>query len=164
MYFGIGAHTAFYCPIVLGEQAKDYALCMEHQQELVEILRNPETSLRNGGEKRWKLTDSQIPLGDHFFDDGAKIFTGFDVHKIKLISKKSGLFVSVEFEDFPYCTLWSRKGPLYYICIEPWCGLPDCEKSDHVFETKEGNVCLRAGETFARTQKFRIGVDLSSDS
>lgn len=161
MYFGIGAHTAFYCPIALGEQASDYVLCMEDQKELEEILRTPETSLRNGMTRRRELIDGRLPLEDGFFDDGAKIFTGFTAHKIKLLSQKSSLFVCVEFEDFPYCTLWSRKGPLYYICIEPWCGLPDCEESDHIFESKEGNVCLPAGEVFSRTQKFEVGIDSS---
>lgn len=157
MYFGVGAHTGFYCPISLMEKAEDYILQFENQEFLTEIIREPVNSLRTGETKKWELTDSRLQLSDYFFDDGAKIFTDFTRKEVRLLSKKSGLFVDIDFEDFPYCTLWSRKGPLYYICIEPWCGLPDSVDTNHIFEEKEGNIKLAGKTTFYATQKIKPG-------
>lgn len=157
MYFAVGAHTGFYCPIALNEAPEDYVLQMDSQEQLTEILRDPVHSLRTGQTKLWPIENEMIPLSESFFDNGAKIFTGFKKEHIRLLSVRSGLFVDVFFPGFPYCTLWSRRGKLYYICIEPWCGLPDREDTDHVFEKKEGNVCLQGNGVFTRTQTFCCG-------
>ena len=163
MVFAVGAHTGFYCPIALEESPSDYVLQMDNQAELTEILRDPKSALRTGETRKWDLADSKIPLSDDFFDNGAKIFTGFSRNQIRLLSEKSGLFVDISFPGFPYCTLWSRTGMLYYICIEPWCGLPDRADTDHVFENKEGNVCLAGKSEFSRTQVFRCGQQLKNE-
>ena len=54
--------------------------------------------------------------------------------------------------------LWHMpKSEAPYICIEPWCGLPDVVGSGYNFAEKEGMHALAVGGHFARTHTITIG-------
>ena len=51
----------------------------------------------------------------------------------------------VEFEGFDYLFVWTKpKAYANYICIEPWCGIPDFVDSDFDITKKRGIVKLEA--------------------
>lgn len=156
MQFGVGAHTGFKLPFVDKEEASDYSL--DFGKNKVEYLPVKEGTVFLSGEKLpFKARCGKFPLTDETFANGSFILGGFTDKKIRLFSRKSKNFVDVEFSDFANCVIWCKEGELKYICIEPWNGLPDNFDSDHIFENKEGNIILNAGETFACDQFFSVG-------
>lgn len=157
MYFGLGAHTGFYCPINLSENVEDYYLDFEGNKNLIELESAPNTML-TGNEKPLNLENGQLPLTDKTFNNGAILTTNYDNQKVSLCSRKSNAKITVEFEGFPYCTYWSMPNKTYFVCIEPWCGLPDQLNNNHIFEEKKGNNKLAPNAIIKRKQIFTFEV------
>lgn len=155
--FALGTHPGFYCPIVLGERADDYVLHFDTPQTLYKCVCDPTTSLCTDEWELFAENSTDIPLHDHFFDNGAAITKGYTTDIMTLLSKKSGRFMQLKFTGFPYVSLWSIANRLSYICIEPWCGLPDYLETDHVWEHKRGNFSVDAGEAFERVMCYKLG-------
>ena len=45
---------------------------------------------------------------------------------VTLKSDRSERFVTLSYPDMPYLGIWhDAQTPAPYVCIEPWCGLPD---------------------------------------
>ena len=62
--------------------------------------------------------------------------------------------MEISFRDFDRITLWSTPDARTVLCMMPWLALPDYENTDHVFETKPGNVELAGGACFEAAQTF----------
>jgi galactose mutarotase-like enzyme len=157
MSFGFGAHPGFYCPIVLGESADDYCLEFDHPQTIRKIHLEPNTRLCTYERSTMINKSIEIPLSEHFFDDGPILSEGYDAKFVRLISRKSGHFIEMSLEKFPYITFWGCPHKMHLICIEPWCGLSDFIDTDHVWEKKIANNTLQAGEVFKRELVFIAG-------
>jgi galactose mutarotase-like enzyme len=149
IYFGVGAHTGFYI-------CSDSFLDFGTNREILEIERL-NMSFLTGKKKPFELRKNTLQLDEHTFDNGGFILDGWKDYKLCLGSSKRNDSVIVDFEGFNYLTLWSMPNSSEFICIEPWCGLPDFDNTEHFFEKKEGNVELEKGELFRVTQKFTLG-------
>lgn len=157
VYFSLGAHPGFYCPIAINECGSDYSLVFDSPQNANIMELEEGTRLLTGKRVPYLETEREIPLGDHYFDDGPKILDGIDAEYITLKSKKSGRFVELGIKDFPYLCLWGVGSRMSIICIEPWCGTSDLADTDHVWETKLGIESVNVGGVFERTLTFRVG-------
>jgi galactose mutarotase-like enzyme len=157
MWFGFGVHPGFYCPIAAGEESKDYVLRFDSPQTLRKIVLDEHTKLST--RKRIPFLDRglEIPLGPDFFNRGPIVSEGYTTSTIKFLSKKSGRFIELGIEGFPYMTFWGPARQLPLICLEPWCNISDYTDSNQVWEQKEGNISLPPGEVFERTLKYTIG-------
>ena len=60
--------------------------------------------------------------------------------------------VRLGMEGFPYVLFWSKPGPMRFVCIEPWHGLPDDAQGDHDLFHRPGIRVLGPGESFTCTQ------------
>ncbi len=153
--FSLGAHTGFYCPIDAQEKPEDYYLEFSEPEQPVQIMVSKQ-NLCTGEELPYNININQIKLREDFFT-GAIILKNIKSNSISLRSKKSGRFVTVRFGGFPYLTIWSKPEQLYFLCIEPWCGLPDYHDAKYDFYNKPGIVTIQANEVFCLEQGFRIG-------
>ncbi|MGN0178533.1 MAG: aldose 1-epimerase family protein, partial [Monoglobaceae bacterium] len=52
----------------------------------------------------------------------------------------------VNFPGHKYFLIWTKPGAKY-ICLEPWCGIPDGENAGGEIRGKEGIISVEAGET-----------------
>jgi len=157
MYFSLGAHPGFYCPIVLGECGEDYSLEFDCPQNMNYLKLEENTRLLTGERVPYLQGEKEILLHNHFFDDGPKLFEGIRAGSITMRSKRSGHFVELGIKDFPYMCLWGVGGRMSIMCIEPWCGTSDLADTDHVWEKKLGIESAGVGETFERRLTFRVG-------
>ena len=157
IYFSLGAHPGFYCPIVLGEKAEDYELRFDAPQNIHQLELQENTRLLTGCSTPYLQNETTIPLGNDFFNDGPKLFDGVKADTITLQSKKSGHYVEIGIKDFPYLCLWGVGTRMSIICIEPWCGVSDLADTDHVWETKLGIESVDVGDVFERRLTFRVG-------
>lgn len=157
VFFSLGAHPGFYCPIDLSDHAEDYALEFDTPQRIGEFALQENTRLRTGEKTAFLDGGREVALHDHFFDRGPYLLDGVRAKTVTLRSRKSGRFVEMGIEGFPYLCLWGVPTRLSLVCIEPWCGTSDRVDTDHVWETREGIESVEVGKIFERTITFRMG-------
>lgn len=155
VYYCLGAHPGFYCPIGLNEKAEDYALVFDRPQDLQKLEMQTNTRLLTG--KQTACPVAELPLGDSFFDNGPMLFGGLNASTITLRSEKSGRFVELGVEGFTDLCLWGMPTQMSIIAIEPWIGTSDRFDTDHVWEKKPGIQCVAVGEEKTHTLTFRVG-------
>lgn len=62
--------------------------------------------------------------------------------------------VHMHFEGYPYLALWSHPSASDFVCIEPWFGHADFEKTEVPFDQREGTQILKPGETFTASYEI----------
>lgn len=164
--FAVGTHAAFACPRntdAPGTQNSDYVIEFENREELVGAKCTPEGYLasdENGnvpvkfiyGEKEKGF----VPLTKDGFGNG-HFFTDFSSKWIGLRNKKDNSLVKISTDGFKYCMLWQNtSGEPNFVCIEPWHGLPEHDKSDHQWDTLPGMNTLEPGESFTSSQNISV--------
>ena len=157
VYFSLGAHPGFYCPIVMGECGEDYSLEFDSPQQINLLELQENTRLLTGKRFPWLKGETEKKLGDHYFDNGPQLMEGVRANSVTLKSKCSGHFVELGIKDFPYLCLWGVGGRMSIICIEPWCGVSDSVDTDYIWETKIGIESVDVGDVLERTLTFRVG-------
>ena len=157
VYYCLGAHPGFYCPIVLGETADDYQLRFDRPQNLNRMELEENTRLLTGRKTAWLAEETDIKLHAHFFEEGPLLFDGMDAGTITLESSRSGCFMELGVEGFESLCLWGNPTRMSVICIEPWCGTSDRMDTDHVWEHKPGIRRVRVGGTEHHLLTFRPG-------
>ncbi len=156
MYFSLGAHPGFFCPIVLGERPENYVMRFDCPQNIKEFVKDPATWLLTH-ERTTFLDGTDVPLSDSFFDNGPMVLENVHANSVTLLSKESGRFVEMGIKDFPFMCLWGKGGRMQIICIEPWCGTSDFVDADFEWEHRYGNESVEAGKTFERQLYFKLG-------
>lgn len=147
MYFSMGAHPAFKCPLEEGEKYSDYYLEFNKKETAYTYpILQPSGLL---GEKTDLMMDNSqiLNLNYHLFDKDALVFKNLKSNSVSLCSKISGKRVQVDFDGFPYIGFWAKPNA-DYVCIEPWYGVNDSVNADQNFKTKEGILKLDANKSF----------------
>ncbi len=145
MYFSLGAHPAFKCPLNNDESYSDYYL----EFETGEVAESWSVTGFLIGTQTKKVFDSEniINLHPDLFNKDALVFKNLKSTKISLKSKKSKQTVTVSYEGFPYMGIWAKpQAP--FVCIEPWLGIADSVHADQNIINKEGIIKLAAKERF----------------
>lgn len=154
MYFSVGAHPAFNCPLNEGEHYSDYYLEFAERETLSTSTLTPDGLVRNDSVEVIN-NDTILPLTDHLFDNDALIFRNLKSRRVTLRSHKSDTALEVSFPDFNYLGIWAKPGAPF-VCIEPWLGVADNIDGDGLLEHKEAIIKLPAGEKFEAKYSIRI--------
>lgn len=151
MYFSIGAHEAYAIP----EGVEEYYLKFEKKERLTHnvlkgVLLTEECVVL--GEN----TDV-LPLKSEYFDIDAITMLNLKSRKVSLCKKDESKKITVEFDGFDYMFVWTKPGKNPgYICIEPWCGIPDLEGSSYDITEKRGINKIEPSGTFNRVHTITI--------
>jgi len=150
LFFSVGTHPAFKCPINDGEKYEDYYLEFE-KEEFAQSF-GIENALIGKITKEVFDKDSNgqkclINLHSQLFNDGALVFKDLKSTTIRLKSRKSKQSVSVHYKGWPFMGIWAKPNAPF-VCIEPWLGIADGVDSDQNFETKEGIIKLAPEDWF----------------
>lgn len=156
LYYCLGAHPGFYCPIGINEPAENYCLEFNRRQNLNMLHMQENTRLVTGEETPYLVGESRIPLGDHFFDNGPMLFGGMDAETVTLRGE-GGRFVEFGIKGFPNLCLWGVPTKMSLIAIEPWIGTSDRVDTDHVWERKPGIQRVEVGGENTHRLTFRVG-------
>lgn len=147
MYFSLGAHPAFKCPVYPNETYSDYHLEFEFEEHSKTHLLDPESGLLNNQTELVLNNTSKLPLNYHLFDKDALIFKDLKSKKVTLTSKNKGPILSVSYQDFPYLGIWAKPNA-DYVCIEPWLGVADNVNSNQLLKDKEAIIKLAPNKSF----------------
>jgi len=154
IYFSIGAHPAFNCPLTEEEKFEDYSLFFEVTENSKRHLLSD--GLFTGKEEPIPFQGKELPLSYRYFEKDAIVMKHFNSDSILLKSRSSGLGVRVSFEGFPFLGIWTKRKGAPFLCIEPWCGLADSQNSTGEISEKEGIQKLKPGEEFNKKYKIEI--------
>ncbi|TAH24409.1 MAG: aldose 1-epimerase family protein [Cytophagales bacterium] len=155
IYFSLGAHPAFNCPLESNEKFSDYYLTFEKEESIDTLLL--ENGLLNGKSSPMLLNQTNLPLTTALFDQDALIFHGLKSRNVALKSYKSKHSIAIDFTGFPYLGIWSKKGGSPFVCIEPWMGIADSLGFEGSFKEKTAVRSLAKGKTFHA--EYSITID-----
>lgn len=160
MYFSIGAHPAFNCPLHAGESQTDYSVHLQ-DREGNDVRSFVNTIFGQGGtvtteHETVELEDGALPITEHTFDNDAKVIENSQVQRVALRDGKGQEYLAVEF-DSPLVGIWSPpKKNAPFICIEPWYGRCDSEVFGGELKDREWEQVLGAGEEFSAEYKIFV--------
>lgn len=148
MYFSVGAHPAFAVPLVENTKYEDYYL----QFSQPETLRQwpVDGNLLELETVPFLENEGQIPLKQELFYNDAIIFKNPASESISLLSSKTPHGINFHFEGFPFMGIWAAKDASF-VCIEPWCGIPDLVNHNQQINQKEGIIALGGQEQWQRS-------------
>ena len=135
MYFSVGAHEAYACP----EGIEEYSVVFDKEVTLDSCVLNG--NLLEDNTKRIIENSKELPLKYEYFKVDALVFKNIQAKKVCLVHNNSSKKVTLEFPRHDYFLLWT-KPDAKYICLEPWCGIPDSVDSDYDITKKEGIIAL----------------------
>lgn len=155
MYFSIGGHPAFNCPLRAGEKQTDYRIGFDTCEPLTASVLD-ENGTVSERTKVLELTDGMLQITDSLFDEDALIVEHDQAHKVALYTPEGEKYLEVRFEA-PLFGIWSPAGKhAPFVCIEPWYGRSDRADFGQKLEEREWGNVLKAGEIF--TAAYQICV------
>ena len=146
IWFSIGAHPAFNCPLNGDSEIEDYYVEFEKYEYSDRLFVHD--SMLTGKKELFLNNEKSIGLTDTLFDQKALVFQGLQSESATLRCRKSKKAVTVLFQGFPYLAFWSAKGGAPLLCIEPWHGIPSSRGENLDFREKRGVIKLEEGKLF----------------
>lgn len=145
LYFSVGAHPGFNCPLHASENFEDYYLEFER-----DVLQRTELldGLRLQSKTELRLENGRLPISSALFDKDALVFENNQINHIHLGSKHSGRILSMSCEGWPYFGIWTKTDCREFICLEPWYGIADAQNSKQELLDKDGIIQLEAAGEF----------------
>lgn len=142
LYFSIGAHPAFLCP-VHGEHSKiGYRLTFDGVSEIRYHGNNKDTGLAIKEDLVLPLKKGCASITSDFFDRCTYMIEGNQTKKVGIEDIDGKPIVDVLF-DAPLFAIWSperKNAP--FLCIEPWFGRSDYEDFEGDLSERDYMQCL----------------------
>ncbi|WP_109300934.1 aldose 1-epimerase family protein [Aquimarina sp. AU474] len=135
MYFSIGGHPAFNCPINQSHSYEDYYISFKEGKGTPSYVLSPNGLISD--DTISVFDDDKIYLTSDIFNNDALIFKNIHAKEATLCHKTNGEIISISFPDFSDLGIWAKpKAP--FVCIEPWFGYADIVDTDQLLITKKG--------------------------
>ena len=146
IYFSIGGHPAFNCPLNPGENFEDYEIILDKEETQGTRLLNQDGIICNKTMPFFNHT-KVIPMDyEHYQKLGTLIFKNLNSNTATLKSKKTGIGVTLGFPNFQYFAVWTKQNAPF-ICLEPWQGICDSSFYSGNFNGKTGTIELSPNTT-----------------
>lgn len=161
IYFSIGAHPGFNCPVIGGKaeaedlKFEDYYFEFENREN-ASIIPIDENGLLKQSPAPFLYDSNIIHLKKELFKKDALVFKDLSSKKVSLRNIKNSRAVTVEFDGFPYLGLWSKPQGAPFVCIEPWYGHADFEDFTGDFREKDGILKLLCNQEFNCKYNIKI--------
>lgn len=150
MYFSIGGHPAFMCPIDNDTKQTDYYIQFHDCEKLV-CRKINENGLALEGLEPIELVESKLRISEHLFDNDALVIEDNQTHKVSLLTPDKTPYITVSFEA-PLFGVWSpAKKNAPFICIEPWYGRCDGDNFNGSLQDREWGNTLEVGQNFKQS-------------
>lgn len=146
LYFSIGAHPGFNCPLVPGESFGDYRLEFPGKETV--SCQQLSEGLLSGKVYPLALDRHSLGVSGQLFANDALVLTGSQVSEVKLISGKSGHGVAMHCEGWPCFGIWAKKDSEVFVCLEPWFGVADSTSASGELTEKPEIICLQPLQQF----------------
>lgn len=155
MYFSIGGHPAFMCPLDGEGRQTDYFIAFDSGENLV-YSKLSENGLVYKKDNILETNGGKMQITENLFDEDALVVEGGQVHRVSLCKPDGTPYLTVTF-DAPLFGLWSpAKKNAPFICIEPWYGRCDSEAFTGTLEEREYGSSLAPHESFEAAFEIQV--------
>lgn len=143
MYFYLGGHPAFNCPLAEGLGFEDYFVEYSQPKTVIQVWNGTRTIIEN---------ERRLPMTRKLFDNDVIMKDAPSSDSVSLKSDKDSRGVTLTWKDSCKCiSVWSPTGDdrAAFVCLEPWTSVPvyaDDEQPD--IENKPHAIKLEAGNSF----------------
>lgn len=154
LYFSIGGHPAFRCPLAEDAKQPDYRLWFDAKDKITAGVL--EDGLMSGKKADYELEDGCLWIGEHLFDKDALVVEDDQAHEVALMKPDGSRYLTVNF-DAPLFGIWSpphKNAP--FVCIEPWYGRCDAADYAGTWEERKWGQHISAGETFEAAYRITV--------
>lgn len=156
MYFSIGAHPAFLCPIHGEDNKNGYSLFFGGVDEIHHHGNTIDTGMSLEEDLILPLVDGKAAITPKFFDRCTYMVEGKQTGEVGLVDPEGKRYVTVCF-DAPLFAVWSPEGKnAPFVCIEPWYGRCDAEDFNGTLEERAYENHLKPGETFEASYVMKL--------
>lgn len=148
MYYHIGAHPGFMCPVNNGENIENCILRFEKEENFISYEYDIKNLEFNFDHKVSQKTEGNtLPLTISMFDQDAVFFEHTNSHRVSFVNAVTGKGVSVYYPDFESLAIWTPAGgKAPFLCLEPWNGSGIFHQDDDIFAHKHGILTLESGK------------------
>lgn len=147
IYFSIGSHPAFMCPIDKNDELNKCYIEFNKEENSKKIILTSEGYLSRNKEKALENTN-KLMLSKELFKDDALVFKDLKSNKMTIKSESNEKALEIDFTGFPDMGIWAPKDGAPFVCIEPWYGHADYDNFNGDFKEKEGILSLEKGKKF----------------
>lgn len=157
LYFSIGAHPAFNCPIHGEADKTGYRLRFGGLDAVHHYGNpNPDGLAQEDEDLTLELQEQRAVITSDFFDRCTYMVPDRQTSEVALEDPSGAPIVTVRF-DMPLFAIWSPEGKnAPFICIEPWCGRCDRVGYDGSLEERAYGNRLAGHETFETGYEMRF--------
>lgn len=155
MYFSIGGHPAFVCPLKKEDRQSDYYISFDADGEVKSRMIG-ESGLATDTILSYPLEDGCLRISEDLFSQDALVIENHQAQKVSLCTPDKKPYVTVSF-DAPLFGVWSVPGKSApFVCIEPWYGRCDHENFSGTLQEREWGNQLEPAETFETAYTIEI--------
>lgn len=155
IYFSIGAHPAFLCPIHGEEDWSDYRLYFKGVDTLHHHGNVVSTGMALMDDETIKLDNNRIKITRDFFDKCTYMVEGQQTTEVGIEDPNGRRIIDVDF-DAPLFAIWSPEGKhAPFICIEPWYGRCDADNFKGELKDREYTNTLEPNGIFEAAYTIR---------
>ena len=140
MWFSIGEHPGFQCPLFEDETMEDYYLYFEKSEYI--NRRFVEDGLQTGQQELFIRDEKAAGLSTKLFESRVVILKGLESNYVEVRNTKNNRVVKVSFSGYPYLGIWSPETGAPFVCIEPWYGITSSKNRVEDIRDKEGILCI----------------------
>lgn len=157
MYFFMGGHPAFRCPVNAQEKFSDYTVIYEKNESIVRDTEGcPGEVILDGG--------SKVALSHGLFERDVFLKDRPESSWVALVSNSRDHKVKLHFDNKGCIAVWSswfedkeRTEAARFVCLEPWSSVPVyCEGTEELTEMPDA-IKLAPGEKYAFSFTVEIG-------
>lgn len=163
MFFSIGAHPAFNCPIAEGTDKEDYYVFLADEngkgiENLQYVLIDKESEAVDVKHKHTLMTEKgYLRISENLFENDALIFDDNQIKNASLCLPDKSSYVTIDCSSFPSFGLWSKPNSnAPFICLEPWIGRCDNKGFDGDLCEKYGETKVLSGDSFSASYLIKI--------
>ncbi len=140
MYFSIGSHESYICDGGI----ENYDIIFPRHLNLKTCIMENGTVTKET--ERITKNSKFLPLLERYFEKGSLVFRKISFSSLLLRNRVTAERKKLVFPGAENLVIWALPSR-DFVCIEPWCGLPDTENTDGLLQKKEGIITLKAGKT-----------------
>ena len=144
MFFSIGGHPAFQCPMSKDETFEDYEVVFNKMETAGNHIVTEDGFVLNETVPFFDQSNTIALQYDLFRQHETLVFSGLNSSVATLRSRKTGIGMIMDFTGFPYFALWTKPGAPF-ICMEPWQGVDDAPGAAGELREKTGIMRLAPG-------------------
>ncbi|MBN1468882.1 MAG: aldose 1-epimerase family protein [Fusobacteriaceae bacterium] len=156
IFFSIGSHPAFMCPLFEKEEFENYYIEFEKNETAEREFLDKNLRLYTGKKEIILNNSNVLNLTKGLFESDAVVLTKFNSKKVFLKSKTNNKCICVNLKDFKYLAIWSKTDDAPFVCIEPWLGRADFTDTDHNYKKKDEIIKLNINEKYECSYSISI--------